>query len=197
MKAYILIWVIFFASFNAQSQTVPQASGSTTSPLPPRVVYAQLFRHILFLDKQADLADQRGLSGDALRSFYQTQSNLTLAEATALKTIAANTVAAAKGFDDQATAIIQQIRAQFPGGKLPSKNALPPPPAQLQVLQDAKDKLILDQVAALQAAFGPDRFKQFDTFVQREFTPHLTVTPVGPAPSGTPNRQIAPFPPAQ
>ena len=39
--------------------------------VPPRVVYEQFFRHVMFLEKQADALDQKGKDGSHLRNFYQ------------------------------------------------------------------------------------------------------------------------------
>jgi hypothetical protein len=50
-----------------------------------------MFKHVIFLDHQADLADQSGKDGGPLRNFYQIRANLSPAEAAALKKIARDT----------------------------------------------------------------------------------------------------------
>jgi hypothetical protein len=44
------------------------------------VVYGQVFKHVVFLDDQANLADQQGQSGNAMRNYYQTRAGLSATE---------------------------------------------------------------------------------------------------------------------
>jgi hypothetical protein len=192
--------LIFVALGVGQSQapTVPRTAGvAAVKPLPQRVVYWQLFRHILFLEHQADLADQRGLDGSQLRNFYQVHANLTAAEATLMKQYAQGTTTAVQAVDVQIQAAVARFRAQFPGGKLPSHSALPPPPPELQTLQDQRDNLVLSNVAGLQSALGAGRFQNFDAYVQTSFAPHISIKLVGqPRPhDGSSRGHLPPFPP--
>ncbi|HEY7336541.1 MAG TPA: hypothetical protein VH639_16735 [Bryobacteraceae bacterium] len=166
------------------------------SAVPPRVLYRQVFKHILFLEHQADLADQRGQNGSPLRNFYQNHANLTAAEAAALKQIARNAEQFTDGIDAQIHSEAVNFRAQFPVGRLSSGAALPAPPARLKQLQSQRDNGILSQVAAIQSLLGPARFQKFDQFVQATFAPHISQMLPGPPPqSGHPNLNLPQFPP--
>jgi hypothetical protein len=89
------------------------------------------------------------------------------------------------------------VSPKFPGGKLPSHSALPPPPPELQTLQDQRDNLVVNNVAALQAALGAPRFQSFDGFIQKSFAPHISIKMVGtPRPhDGSSRGHLPPFPP--
>ena len=199
-RIFVLLLLLLPVSAISQAPTAAPlgalaAPSIASKPLPPRVVYGQLFKHVLFLERQADLANQRGLNGNDLRNFYQERGRLSASEAAALKQIAADAVAQAQAIDDRIQVVITSFRAQFPGGRLPPNTALPPPPPELSDLQRQKDSVMLTKAAALRTTFGEERFQIFDAFVQREFAPHITVTTALPSRGGTPPADLPAFPP--
>jgi len=104
-----LLLLILFALFlvwphRTRSQT--STASSATQALPQRVVYGQVFRHVVFLDNQADLADQQGQNGGALRNYYQTKAALTAAETTLLKSTAHSAVASIQTIQQQVQAAV-------------------------------------------------------------------------------------------
>ena len=89
--ALLLILLLCLAlPHRTRSQSQSQAPPSPSKPLPQRVVYEQLFRHVNFLQQQATAADQQGKNGNALRNFYQTNAGLSTAETAALNQAAQN-----------------------------------------------------------------------------------------------------------
>jgi len=174
----------------AQSPTPTGGTVFSVRPAPTSTVYAQLFRHVLFLERQANLADQQGQNGQALRDFYQNRAHLTSAEAAALKQIASDTQTAMDAVNQQIHDMVQQFRASVPGGVLTSKDAMPAPPPALQGLQDKKNAIASTQLAALQTALGVDRFQKLDNYVQKEFAPHVFVSKVQRPSPGVPNKQL-------
>jgi hypothetical protein len=72
--------------------------------------------------------------------------------------------------DRQANAIIQAERAKFPGGRLPSANALPPPNPDLKLLTQQRDDLANAQIEALRAALGAEAFSKLDQQVRTFFS---------------------------
>jgi len=158
-----------------------------------------VFQHLVFLDYQADLADQHGRNGNALRNYYQTHATLTPSEAALLKSTAHNAVTSIAAIDHQIAAAVAVFRAQFAGGKWPKSKPLPAPPAELQSLQAAKDNIILGHLSTIQSGFGASRFQHLDSFVQATIAPHITLT-TAPTPgtnSTSPGKPLSPLPPSR
>lgn len=202
MKTFTLISTLLLpaAAFcQATAQAIPPATPSAHSaaaqPVPQHVIYGQLFRHVLFLEKQADLADQRGLNGNDLRNFYQEHGRLSTAEAAALKQIARNAIDQTNAIDERIQAVILTAHAQYPGGRLPPNTLPPPPPQELYDLQNQKDNVMLTHTASLRAAMGEERFQAFDAYIQRDFAPHITIMTAGArAATGRPGQPLLPTP---
>jgi hypothetical protein len=176
----------------------PQAStpaAATPQPLPQRIVYRQLFKNVVFLDQQADLADQGGKDGSPYRNFYQSHASLTSAEAAALKQAANNASTAVQAVETEIQTQIKLLRPQLAGVKPSPQHPLVTPPI-LKTLQAQKDAAILNQVAELQAAMGANRFQQFDSTIQALLAPHITVATMGP-PQSPASLGKAPRPPAR
>ena len=92
-----------------------------------------------------------------------------------MKGTAHSVVAARQTVDQRIQTAITTYRAQFPNGKWPANTPLPPLPRELFTLQNEKDTLILNGLAAIQAGLSPDRFHQLDAFVQKDIAPHVTL----------------------
>jgi hypothetical protein len=172
------------------SQTAATPATGTLQPLPQRILYAQVFKQIVFLDYQADLADQRGHDGSKFRNYYQLRAGLTPAEADILKAAAHDALTAVRAVDQQINTVVVIYRQQFPNGKWSAKTPPPPAPPELRTLQTAKNNIILKHVAALQTGFGAARFQHLDAYVQSAVAPHITVTkpniPARPKPGTLP-----------
>jgi len=191
----LMLLVALFAPRGTRSQTAAPRAESAAKAIPQRVLYGQVFKHVAFLDNQADEADQRGANGTELRTYYQVHAALTSAEAALLKWTSHDAVTALQEVDEQIHAAVVTYRAQFHNGEWPRNRPLPPLPPELKTLQTAKDNVILNHLAALQTGFGSDRFQHFDGYVQTAIAPHVTVTTLTPPapPEGTP----PPLPPVQ
>jgi hypothetical protein len=185
-----VVVALLVAPRHTQSQTPAVAR-----TIPQRVLYGQVFKHVAFLDNEAELADQRGANGAELRNYYQVHATLTAAEAALLKSTSHDAITALQAVDQQIHAVVVTYRAQFHNGEWPRSKPLPPLPPELRTLQTAKDNIIWNHLAALQRGFGSDRFQHFDGYVQTAIAPHITMTTLTPPapPDGTP----PPLPPAQ
>jgi hypothetical protein len=170
----ITVLLLLAVSHRTRSQTA--APTTATPAIPRRVIYKQAFQHLVFLDYQANIADQHGQNGNALRNYYQTHAGLTPTEAALLKSTAHDAVTAVAAVEKQIQAEVALYRAQIPGGKWPKGKPLPPIPPQLHTLQVTKDNVILSHIASLQTGFGATRFQILDTFVQATITPHITLS---------------------
>lgn len=67
--------------------------------------------------------------------------------------------------DEKAQKIITAFRARYPGGKVPQGESLPPPPPELTRLWEERKAIILHARDRLREAFGEQKFKQFDAFL--------------------------------
>ncbi len=182
----ILILVILAFVWRVGSQTTPPASGAT-KPIPQRVLYGQLFKHVVLLDDEADAVDQKGQDGSALRNYYQVHAALTSTETALLKSTAHGAVTALVAVDQQIQTAAINFRAQFQNNRWPAGQALPPPPVELKTLQTTKDNIVLNGLASLQSGFRASRFQHLDNYVQTVIAPHVTLTtlPQVPVPPKT------------
>jgi hypothetical protein len=132
----------------------------------------------VFLDYQADIADQKGQNGNALRNYYQNHATLTSTEAALLHSTSHDAVTAIVAVNQQIQAEVALFRSQFAGVKLPHGKPLPAPPPQLRTLQATKDNIIMSHLSSIQTGFGTGRFQHLDNFVQSQVAPHITLTTV-------------------
>jgi len=174
-------------------RTPSQTATATAQNLAPRILYTQVFKHVVFLDYQADQVDQKGEDGNKLRNYYQMRVGLTPTEAALLKSTAHDAVTAVRAIEQQINTEVVIFRQQFSHGR-PSNTPLPQVPPELLALQTAKNNAILSHVAALQTGLGAARFQLLDDYVRAAIAPHITVTnvkipaapPVGTLPPLTP-----------
>lgn len=118
--------------------------------------YEHIFRHINFIkNRTAVLISQKKLSN--LPNYYKDLAGLTQTESDALQTVAINAVVELDALDQQAKAIIVQIRAGLkPGQKLSS------PPGQLVALQALRNSSIANSHGKLAQAIGPIALKRLE-----------------------------------
>jgi hypothetical protein len=166
----VLLSAVLFISVAAHAQTTQRRPGAR--PIPAKQVYGHLFYMLDTVEHDADGADGRGEKGkaQALRKHFQAQIGLTDAEASKLKSHAADAWKKVREHDDRARDIIKRIRAQTPDGKLKSRKDVPKVPKELVDLQDSRDRAITDHVAALQRELSAAAFQKVDTFAQTQYT---------------------------
>ena len=182
----VLILVILAFVWRVGSQTTAPATGAA-NPLPQRVLYGQLFRHVVFLDYQAAAAEQAGQDGSALLNYYQVHAALTPTETALLKSTAHSAITSLTAVNQQIQSAALSFRTQLQNNQWPAGQPRPAPPPELKVLQSTKDNIILNGLASLQSGFGASRFQHLDNYVQTVIAPHITVTnlPQVPTPPKT------------
>ena len=70
-------------------------------------------------------------------------------------------------------AVIEAFRKKYPPDQ-PLKAPLPPPPPELETLQQERDNLIEQHVADLKMQLGPEAARKLDSFLLNEFAPAVT-----------------------
>lgn len=133
---------------------------SNPNPVTTEALYRFLFHHLSALDQAADQLDAQGKNGAGVRAYYQKALGLSDQELAVLKQNGVACLASIQQVDNAAQAIIRQIRSQNPGGKLPSRGALPPPDPRLTQLTQQRDDITTAQIASLQAALPPATFQR-------------------------------------
>ncbi|MGH9832569.1 MAG: hypothetical protein ACREBD_29815 [Blastocatellia bacterium] len=139
---------------------------SDNPPPPPRLVYRFLFRHVVSLKQKAAELKSRGLDSKGIENFYRNEAQLTDNEAQILEDIAADSVRDVEQLDALAKTIIDAERARYPEGRIAKGQEIPPPPG-LEQLQEQRDAAMTRAYNRLRAAFGEQRFRNFDSFAQR------------------------------
>lgn len=158
------LWIIALV---AHAVLWGQAGLGTTTTGTPLAAYRAFFHQVQYLESEAQKATLTE-SAD-LRAWHQKQIGLTVQEAAQLRQIAAIHAAAINALDEAASRIIQSQRSQFPGGRLNSKESLPPPPPALAQLQKQRDALTMSHVLNLQATLSAASFAKLDPWIKANF----------------------------
>ena len=119
---------------------VPPASLPSPRPAsaPDYVVYRQVFHHLMALKDRANEVERRGGNGRALGNYYKDRARLNDDQELTFEKIAADCERDVAKLDAQAQRIIDAAHARFPNGKVPAGAQIPPPPPELQRLQQQR-----------------------------------------------------------
>lgn len=171
--------VITVAGILTVSMMVPPTQSSQRRPTSPpesrapeQVVYGAFFHHVVEMKDGAGNLERSGKSGDSLRTFVELHARLNSEEARVLDEIATSCVQEVSQQDQEALAVIEKFRAQFPGGRVPKGTRLPPPPPELKAMQQQRDAIILKARDRLQAELGQVGFNKVSTFIEKYISPN-------------------------
>jgi hypothetical protein len=179
--------------YEANSSQKKGTLSEQSQNIPDYAVYRQLFHHHMILKAKADEIEKQGKNGKALRSFYQETAGLSDDQARAFDRIAADCERDVARQDEKAKALIDSIRKNYPGGKVPAGQKPPEAPIELKAMQDDRNAIILNARDRLRAAFGEQEFKRFSDFVERDVKPNVTSEPANrqrPQTTMGPHRQL-------
>jgi hypothetical protein len=108
------------------------------------VAYNLFLKNCAFLSRQADGLDAAGKEGNTIRRAVASKLGLTTTDASVLLTVAAETDARIQALDKQAAALIQTAHNLRDAGM-----TVPPPPEELNTLQQQKTALISAAIDSL------------------------------------------------
>jgi len=166
-----LFAVVLLAASIGFSITIPRAQRVVPGEEPDlkrtAAVYSAFFDLVVDLENQASELESEGAKGESLRSYVQTQANLTDYQAKKLVVIAAACVEQVAQKDARALQVIQESQSQFPGGRIPKGSQIPPPSPELKVLQQERDQIILAARDSLSNALGAASFDNVEQFAKR------------------------------
>jgi hypothetical protein len=176
---------------------VGQGSGSHASAefTPKRASESHLYWHFLlyqnYLDRQADLQQQRGKDGQALRNHFQERLHFTNAQFGIVRQEGLRLEGILDSADAKAKPIIAQDRQWI---KLHGRSSGPPPGhSQIQQMQKEREAILQNEMARLNQALGPDLAPKFQTFIDTEWAPHVTVHTLHPRPHDPKNNPVVPL----
>jgi hypothetical protein len=155
-----------------QSDATPAEAGYV---VPEHVVYRHLFHHAHVMNQEAQKAELRGnvQAASSLRSFYKHEAELNDEQARIFDQVAAECEREVNEQDRRAQIIIKKFRAQFPGGRVPDGEPLPPPSPELAQMQTERNAIILRARDRLHEALGEEEFSRFQRFVKVRVAPNI------------------------
>ena len=165
----VAVLVLFSCYADAQSAPTIQ-----TSTVPTHILYRHFLAYQLHLDRVSDDLTKKGKNGDDFRNHYQKKLAFTDADYAKVRAAAAKMQKDIATVDAKATAVIDAYRKANPPVMKEAK-PLPPPPTELTTLQQERDQIIKDDVAALQQALGP-KAATLDALIQGEFAKNVNIT---------------------
>ncbi|MGE5487132.1 MAG: hypothetical protein ACM3ZB_04835 [bacterium] len=107
------------------------------------------------LQEQAQRSEQEGRPARFLPRAFAASAGLNDSEAGVMVSVAARMRSQVQPLDDRAQAIIQAVRAKYPGGRLQPGTVPPPLPAELAELQRQRNAIVEQAVRELDRELGP------------------------------------------
>jgi len=148
--------------------------------VPDYIVYGALFHHVVEVKQQADQAQSSGEDASSLRSFFQRQMDLSQEHARKLDEIASECVIEVAKQDAKAKEVIRAFKTQYPPGEVKASKTLPPPPAELQQMQEERNAIILRARDRLATALGDKTFQNVDRYITNRVAPAIRPAPLRP-----------------
>jgi hypothetical protein len=165
-------------------------SASKSAPIPKFLVYRHFLAWANDLDNKSVAAgesDPYKFAKPFQRAHLETQDlDAVRKEAKALDTDL-------KKHGDKVKAVVAEYRrtAQKNVGQ---NSVLPPLPAEIHELEAMRTAILVQHMVSLQSALGPQKSAQLEAYLEREFTPHISLKPlVRPAASTAANIPTQPF----
>lgn len=160
---------------------------ATTKDMPDEFMYSMLFLQINTLEQKDSESLAAGETTKFKEAYYENTLGLQPSQFSALDTVKSNAISQIQPIAQSARDIVEQYRAQYPGGLLkeneqnptPEKfgtirsqrptEPLPPIPPELQQLQNQKNQVILNAKNSLEQALGQANFTAFDTALRKHY----------------------------
>lgn len=165
-------------NINPHAQPAATAQPQQIGELPEHVSYRFLFHHLRVLKEEGEKSERRGRGKSTLLLRFKEEAALNDNQFRKLQDEALECERRVAELDEKAKAIIEAAKAQFPLGIVPLGQNVPPPPPELQALQEERDSTILRSRDRLRAAFDEPSFARFHDSVQRRIASQVrTATP--------------------
>lgn len=179
----ILAVVITTIAFSGQMQSAKQTIVSATADsqgnpqIPTFVLYDRMFRTIIRVRAIAETQRLKGERVTLMKTYFKDEAQLSDEENEILEQLATEFIEAVQPINDEAGELIGQIRETFPDGIVPNGEQVPPPPKELENLQNKRNDLALEYRTRLEKSLG-NKFADFDNFMHGGFASNFqSVTP--------------------
>jgi len=153
--------------------------------VPPTVLWHMIFSLSRMTEQEAKKMNQQGRNGDAWSQYFIKRGALSAASEKIFKETAAAYLKDLEPIDRRAKEVTDAMRAQYPKGLIKDPKNMPLPPAELGVLQQQKNALVLRYRDAFKNAVSPESFNKFSDFLTNDFSKGIS-----PVSYPHPNQQI-------
>jgi hypothetical protein len=181
MRTTVLIVLLLSSAASqllAQTPATPpeiaQISASKSMPIPKYLAYRHFLAWVSDLDSKAVAAGESDPYKFA-EPFQRAQ--LEPQDLDALRK-------EAKALDSELTKHDQKVKAVIAQYRKTAQHAvehglaLPAAPAEMHELQAMRTAILVQHMVNLQSALGPQKSKQLDAYLDREFVPHMSLKPL-------------------
>jgi hypothetical protein len=149
---------------------VGRSSARVFEKVPDHKAYEFLFHRITFHRKRAATAGKP----EAVDGALQREGHLSLDQMQSLEIIATNCLSEVEKQDAAAHIVIKAFREKyFPDGKIPVGGELPPPPPELEIMQQKRDAILQRGRSQVLEMLGGGKSAEFDSFVKERFAGKL------------------------
>lgn len=138
----------------------------TSRVVPDRVLYWNIFRHVIWLKHRADAAQEKGKDRSSLRRIVAQKIGLSDAQGATLESVALQCEADVAVVDKKAAPIIKKARSQYVAGMVPKGFSLPATSPELTELQAERNQTILRCRDTLHGLLGEEGFTKVDQFAR-------------------------------
>ncbi len=174
------------AAARAQDSNLP---ATRPAPIPEHLTYGFFFNQIIALQQRATGRPDASVIGQVIRTSIEREANLNGAQILALNNIAFACVQQLRQQDARAGQIIAAFRARYPQRIIPPGESPPPPPAELRVLQEERNAIILRARDRLRQVLGEQAFNRLDEILKRSTSSNVRALSPGASQSGLHPRQ--------
>ena len=177
-KGVLLFILILIASVQVKAgihfvpaPKAPAQENLNTTDLPDQVLYEFFFLRTAVLNARAEKKERDGKPGNDLRAKVIGTMKLDASQRRILDRTAIECLQKARELDLKARQIINNVRAHYHEGRIGTGQAPPELPAELSVLQAARNNVVLQGRDSLRKEFGDEKFAEFDRFARSAIGP--------------------------
>jgi hypothetical protein len=173
----ILVFILLLGVVSGSAFGEVNVSHSSAQFTPKRAPESHLYWHFLLyqnhLDRVAAIRDKQGKSGEPLRNHFQQRLHFTDAQFAIVRSEGLRLETELNTVNAKVKPIVAQDREWI---KLHGRSAGPPPGhPQVQQLQKEHEAVIGNSVERLNRALGAETATKFQSFIDIEWAPQVTV----------------------
>jgi hypothetical protein len=155
-------------TINGFSQSSPAQSNLATveREIPEHIIYELYFKRIAFFSKLIAKNESQNINTSSLQSKISKELGISSQQNDLLLQATSKCLSDASELDAQADVIIARERARYPGGRFTNKDQPPTIPAELIVLQNARNLIFINAIIKLREQLGNTEFQIIDSRIR-------------------------------